>query len=129
VKLRDKNGHEYELDYAYIHVAGLSAEYDLVFGQAKNFIEFKAEEINKMGRLSEKFDKRPYLCFSTLKESFSDQEKTEINKLVTARHKGIALTRHELDPYFLHVRFEKAPRHYAVSFADLSLNTTHLNLK
>jgi hypothetical protein len=126
-KLRDKDGREYELDYAYIHIAGFSTEYDLVLGQSKNFIEFNAEEIDKMGRLAEKFDKRPYLCFSTMKESFSPQEKVEINKLVTAGYKVIALTRHELDPYFLH--FEDAPRKYAVSFSDLSLNTIHLNLK
>jgi hypothetical protein len=129
VKLRDKDGREYELDYAYIHVAGFSAEYDLVFGQAKNFTEFNAEETNKMSGLSEKFGKRPYLCFSTMKESFSDREKIEINKLVTSGHRVIALTRHELDPYSLHARFENAPRKHAVSFADLSLNTIQLNLK
>jgi hypothetical protein len=48
---------------------------------------------------------------------------------VTAGYKVIALTRLELDPYFLHARFEKAPNKYAVSFADLSLNTIQLNLK
>jgi hypothetical protein len=129
VKLRDREGHEYELDYAYFYVAGFSAEYDLILGQAKNFTEFNAEEINKMGRLSEKFDRRPYLCFSTMKESFSDQEKVEINRLVAAGYKVIALTRHELDPYFLHSRFKNAPIKYAVSFTDLSLNTIHLNLR
>jgi hypothetical protein len=129
VTLQDKSSQNaYELDFVCMRVGTFKAGYELVFGQAKNFVDFSPEEVGKMGTLSAKFLGRPYLCFSTMKESFSAQEKSAIGQLVREGHKVIALTRQELDPYSLYERFRSAPKKSVVRFSDLSLNTVHLNV-
>jgi hypothetical protein len=129
VKLRDgTNGREYEIDYAYLFINSFTTAYNLVLGQAKNFIDFTEDEIRRMGELAQKFAKRPYLAFSSLKDTFSEEEKRLLRELVAQGHKVIALTRLELDPYHLYTRFEGAPHRYAHSLDDLSENTLHLNV-
>ncbi len=81
-----------------------------------------------MRLLADRFDRRPYLSFSTLKDEFSDGEKEWLRALVRDGYKVIALTRQELDPYHLHRRFAGTRHPYAVSLDDLSRNTLALNV-
>ncbi len=129
VNLRESDGaREYEIDYAYLIVNTFTTAYNLVLGQAKNFIDFTEEETKKMAELAQKFANEPYLVFSTLKDAFSDSEKALLKALVDGGCKVVALTRLEIDPYYLYDRFEHAPNRYANSLEDLSQKTLYLNL-
>jgi len=128
--LRDpKTGWACEVDYAYLMVGRFNYPYDLVLGQAAKSGDFTEQDIANMSVLADRFGKRPWLAFSTLRETLSDNDKRLLNDLADRGYRVIALTRLELDPYDLHNRFSGAPHQYAVSLRHLSDNTRHLNLR
>ena len=129
LQLRDPaTAWECEVDYLYLEVGMFDTSYELVIGQAAKRNDFTARDAANMTGLADRFERKPWLAFSTLKEAFSAAEKGLLNDLVARHYRVIALTRLELDPYDLHNRFAAAPHRYAVSFRDLSDNTRQLNL-
>jgi len=121
-------GREYEIDYAYVMMGMFDTSYDLVLGEATRFGEFTDQEVTKMAEIANRFRCKPYIAFSTLKDTYSDAEKSRIRDLVNRGYRVIALTREELDPYDLHERFRGLVRPYAVCLEDLSMNTIELNV-
>ncbi len=121
-------GRRYEIDYAYVVMGTFDTSYDLVLGQATRFGDFTDDDMQKMGELADRFPRRPYLAFSTLKERYSDADKARLRDLAGRGYRAIALTREELDPYDLFDRFAQAPHKNAVGLKELSENTLHLNL-
>ena len=119
---------KYEIDYAYVVMGMFDTSYELVLGEAKSFGEFTEDEVEKIAEIACRFKHKPYIAFSTLKDSFSDAERSRVRQLVDRGYRVIALTREELDPYDLHERFRALGRPFAVSLEDLSLNTTKLNI-
>jgi hypothetical protein len=129
INLRDPaTGWACEVDFAYLTVDPFKASYELVLGQAAKGGAFTAEDSVKMRALADRFGRRPWLCFSTLRETFSDDDKRLLTELTRDRYRVIPFTRLELDPYELFDRFDAAPHKYAVSLRDLSDNTRQLNL-
>jgi hypothetical protein len=124
----DDTRRRYEIDYAYVFTETFDTSYQLVLGQAKNFWDFTEDEMHTMAKLADRFSRKPYLAFSTLKDHFSDSEKARLRELAGRGYSVIALTREELDPYDLFDRFDRAPHKYAVSLKELSENTLSLNV-
>lgn len=118
----------YEIDYAYVVTEAFGTPYDLVLGEAKGFIDLTDEDIEKMAELADRFPHKPYLAFSTLKDRYSDAEKSRLRDLAAKGYRVIALTREELDPYDLYDRFNQAPHRHVVRLEELSQNTLQLNV-
>ena len=130
LNLRDpKSGWECEVDYVHLNVRLFETAYELVLGQAEGSGDFTEKDMENMSAMADRFGKRPWLTFSTLKESFSGTEKGLLNRLLERNYRVIALTRLELDPYHLYERFAASPHKYAVSLGDLAENTRELNLR
>ena len=122
-------GHRYEIDYAYVVMGTFGTSYDLVLGQATRFGDFTDDDMQKMAELADRFPRKPYLAFSTLKERYSDADTVRLRDLAGRGYRAIALTREELDHYDLFDRFDQAPHKYAVGLKELSENTLHLNVR
>jgi hypothetical protein len=103
--------------------------YELVLGQATRFGDFSDDDMRKMSELADRFPRKPYLAFSTLRDRYSDADKARLRDLAGRGYRVIALTREELDPYDLFERFNQAPHKYAVELKELSENTLHLNVR
>lgn len=127
VLVRD-TGSRCEVDYVYVCMGTLDTSYDVVLGQATRFGDFKDADMKNMADLADRFPRRPYLAFSTLKDRYSDADRARLRDLAGRGYRVIALTREELDPYDLFERFESAPHKYAISLAELSENTLYLNV-
>jgi len=121
-------GRRYEIDYAYVVMGILDTSYDLVLGQATRFGDFTDDDMQKMSELTDRFPRKPYLAFSTLRERYSEADRARLRSLAERGYRVIALTREELDPYGLYDRFDQAPHKYAVGLKELSENTLHLNV-
>ncbi|MBX9721501.1 MAG: hypothetical protein K2X81_08920, partial [Candidatus Obscuribacterales bacterium] len=91
-----------EVDYAYVFIDDMDDSYEIVIGQATRFSDFTDVDMQKMSALADKLPRKPYIAFSTLKDRFSDADKTRFKSLVEAGYRVIALTREELDPYDLY---------------------------
>jgi hypothetical protein len=118
----------HEIDYAYVVTDDFKTSYEIVLGQATRFSDFTDIDMQTMADLADRFPRKPYLAFSTLKDRYSDADRARLRDLAGRGHRVIALTREELDPYDLFKRFELAPAKYAISLAELSENTLHLNV-
>lgn len=121
-------GKRYEIDYAYVVMGTFGTTYELVLGEATRFSDFTDDDMQKMAELADRFPRKPYLAFSTLKDRYSDAERERLGKLAGRDYRVIAFTREELDPYDLFDRFENAPHKYAVTLRELSENTLSLNV-
>lgn len=117
-----------EIDYAYVLVNDWDSSYDLVLGQATRFGDFTDADMQIMRSLADRFRRKPFLAFSTLRDKYSAADQARLRQLAEDGYKVIALTREELDPYDLFTRFEAAPHKYAVSLDDFAENTRYLNL-
>lgn len=100
----------------------------LVLGEARNFVDFKNKDISKLIKIGSKFSTKPYLCFATLKDKFSDLEKEQLKRVLKHGFGLIPLTRLDLDPYDLYDRFDSLKNKYAVTIEDLANNLCILNL-
>ncbi len=121
-------GRRYEIDYACVVMGTFDMSYDLVLGQATRFGDFTDDDMQKMADLADRFPRKPYLAFSTLKDHYSDADKARLRSLAERGYQVIAFTREELDPYDMFDRFDQAPHKYAVGLKELSENTLHLNV-
>jgi hypothetical protein len=122
-------GSRYEVDYAYIVMGGtFDTSYELVLGQATRFSDFTDDDMRRMAEIAEHFSKKPYLAFSTLRDRYSEKDKTRLRNLANQGYGVIALTREELDPYDFHLRFERSPHRYASRLRELCENTIRLNV-
>jgi len=122
-------GKRCEIDYAYIVMGSTDTSYDIVLGQATRFSDFSDGDMKNMVEIAERFPKKPFLAFSTLKEQFSNTDKERLRGLAGQGYRVIAFTREELDPYDLFERFDHAPHKYVIGLKELSENTIHLNVK
>lgn len=122
-------GRHYEIDYVYVVMDTFDTSYELVLGQATRFGDFTDDDMQKMAELADRFPRKPYLAFSTLKDHYSDADKARLRSLAERGYQVIAFTREELDPYDLFDRFDQAPHKYEVGLKDLSENTLHLNVR
>ncbi len=100
----------------------------LVLGEARNFVDFTRKDVSKLISIGSKFTPKPYLCFATLKDKFSDNEKGELKWVIKRGFGLIPLTRLELDPYDLYDRFGSLKDKYAVTIEDFFHNLCSLNL-
>ena len=122
-------GRRCEIDYAYLVMSsGFESIYDLVLGQATRYSDFTDDDMRNMSEIADRFSQKPYLAFATLRDRFSHADRGRLQALVEKGHRVIALTREELDPYYLFARFAGAPDTYAVGLEHLSKNTLHLNV-
>jgi hypothetical protein len=122
----DRTG--FEIDYAYLSMSRpWSTDYELVLGEAKGFEDLDENDVRKMREVCDGFRQRPWLAFSTLKDTFSEAERQLLRLLAEDGYQVIALTRDDLDPYDLYDRFDKAPHKHAVTLRELSVNTLALN--
>lgn len=117
-----------ELDYVCISGGRLNSKETVAFGQAKSFCDYTEDQIVKMQRLADVFEKEPFLVFSSLKDSFSPNEKALFRRSVESGYKMVLLTREDLDPPHLDSRFEAASLKPVSDLAGLSSNTIALNL-
>jgi len=100
----------------------------LILGEARNYVDFTRKDISKLMKIGSKFFTKPYLCFATLKDKFSDNEKKELKRVIKNKFRLIPLTRLDLDPYDLHDRFNSLKNKYAVTIEEFSFNLCYLNL-
>ncbi|GAG68627.1 unnamed protein product, partial [marine sediment metagenome] len=64
-----------EIDFSCMILIPPHFDYELIIGEATNFSEFTKDDFVKLSKLACKFSKKPYLCFCTLKDHFSNYEK------------------------------------------------------
>ncbi len=119
---------EYEVDYVFVIVGGFNTKYEFVLGQATRFGDFTDDDMRKMSELADRFSQQPFLAFSTLKDRYSEADKSRFRDLTGRGYRVIALTREELDPYDLYARFDKARHKSTVNLRELSENTLELNV-
>ena len=100
----------------------------LVLGEARNIVDFSRKDVSKLIKIGSKFEVKPYLCFATLKDKFSDNEKEELKRVLKHGFGLLPLTRLELDPYDLYDRFDSLKNKYAHTIEDFSFNLCSLNL-
>ncbi|MBU0570226.1 hypothetical protein KKB40_05655 [Patescibacteria group bacterium] len=100
----------------------------LVLGEARNFVDFTQKDVSKLIKIGSKFNPKPYLCFATLKDEFSDKEKEQLKRVIKHDFGLIPLTRRDLDPYGLYDRFDSLKDKYAVTLEGFSFNLCSLNL-
>lgn len=117
-----------EVDYIYYSVSDFSREMKLVLGEARNYTEYKAKDINKLLKIAKNFSDKPYLAFTTLKDKYTEREKRLLKRLLVAGYFILPFTRWELDPYDLYDRFEGLKNKYATDLEEFSLNLCELNL-
>jgi hypothetical protein len=127
------NNHLGELDFTFLEVNPFYTEdYKLVLGEAWGRYDYTQDDINKMRRIADRFDsdfrRYLFLCFATIKDSFSSGEKKLLSGLIADGYKVIALTRLELEPYDLYKRFENLPP-IVTGLEALAGNTQHINLQ
>jgi hypothetical protein len=123
-----------ELDFVVLnpHPAGI-AEFKIIIGEARSKNDYEEADIAKVRRIVDRFGREfvkshVVLCFSTLKDTFSDSEKTLLRGLVDEGYEVVPLTRLELDPYDLFNRFAGLPNQYFQTLQQLGANTRKLNL-
>ena len=101
----------------------------MILGEARNFVDFTRKDVSKLINIGSKFTSKPYLCFATLEDKFSDKEKEEFRRVLKQEFGLILLTRLELDPYDLYDRFSTLRKKHAVTIKDFAFNTCSLNLE
>ena len=127
IEVKSKGTLVKEIDYVYL-ATDSNNQHELVLGEAKGYETITATHVAKLRRVAERFTKKPYLSFSTLKDELSESEKKRIKTLTAKGFPVIVLTRKELEPYDLHDRFDGLDNKYATSLSDLAKNTQQLNL-
>lgn len=129
-EIGNKDAAEYsnELDYFFFRVDNFSKSIELVIGEARNYIEYKPKDINKIVKIADAFKNKPYIAFTTLKDKFNEKEIKLLRGVMKKGYYILPLTRLDLDPYDLFDRFDKLKNKYAVTFEDFSINFCSLNL-
>lgn len=123
-----KGGKVGEIDFVVSFTNHFQMGSILVLGEARNFVDFTRKDVSKLINIGSKFTPKPYLCFATLKDKFTDKEKTEMRRVIEHGFGLIPLTRLDLDPYDLFDRFDSLKNKYAVTIEDLSANLCLINL-
>lgn len=122
-------GKRCEIDYAYLAMGGtFDTSYELVLGQATRFGDFTDNDMRLMAEIADRFPKRPYIAFSTLRDRYSEEDKARLRDLAKQGYGVIALTREELDRHDLRGLFALSPHNYARKFRELCENTLQLNV-
>ena len=121
------NGKSAEIDFACVRLGRDTGDYELVLGEAKT-TNFSEADIQKLVSVGSRFARKPYLTFSPLKDHISDPERQWLGALVADKWSVIALTREELDPYFLPAR-HKAQGRTPMNLSELSSATVRANVR
>lgn len=119
---------ELEIDFVTVMTNHFQMGTVVVLGEARNFVDFTRKDVSKLMKIGSKFTPKPYLCFATLKDKFSDNEKAEFKRVLKQEFGLILLTRLELDPYDLYDRFNSLKEKHAVTIKDFAFNVCSLNL-
>jgi len=131
ITLRDriKRRQTYEVDYLFL-VTESSGGYKLVLGEAKGGERnsFERKEFTKILKIASRFKIKPFLCFTTLNDSFNKMEKEQMKKIQSKGYPVIALTSQEIDPYDLYDRFSGLRDKYAIRLEQFAENTRILNI-
>ncbi|HTS10249.1 MAG TPA: hypothetical protein VMP68_32095, partial [Candidatus Eisenbacteria bacterium] len=92
-------GELHEMDFAIISSGFPSPYVEMIFGESKSGSALKNEERKKLKAFAEKTES--YLCFCTLEEDFSDNDKDFFRELCDSGIKVIMLTRSllEMEPF------------------------------
>lgn len=128
--LYDRTGNRVaEVDFCYVETDRFRSRSEFIIGEAKNFTDITSEQVTRLTDLADRFEKKPYLAFATLKDQFDDSEKQTLRILVEKGYKVIPMTRLELDPYDLYDRFDGTRYKYITGFQDLSAACVAVNLR
>lgn len=117
-----------EIDFIGIYNDHFQMGTVLILGEARNYVDFSSKNVSKLMEIGARFEKKPYLCFVTLKDKFSDQEIEQLKRVLRKGFGLIPLTRLDLDPYDMYDRFSSLRDQYAVTIEDFSNNLCSLNL-
>jgi hypothetical protein len=95
----------HEMDFAIVASEDLSDEVDMIFGESKSGTALSADERTKLKIFGEKTGS--YLCFCTLAEDFSEEDKAFFRDLVDSKVSVILLNRYFLEmEYFDLIKFQ-----------------------
>lgn len=122
INCQSSNGEKYECDFLWF------LWNELIIWEAKNYTELSKKDFTKMINLWKHFKTKPILCFSVLKDEFTEKEKKLIISTQKKGFKVIPLTRKELDPYDLHNRFSWLRNQHPLKIDELIKNLVELNL-
>jgi len=125
---RPDNNVAAEVDFCFLKLFLLTAEYELVIGEAKGFEDYDADKLHRLLELADGLSPQPYVATATLKDRYSEGEQELLRDIVKRGYKLIPLTRLELDPYYTATRFAQMRNPHAVSLRDLSDNCVFLNI-
>ena len=118
-----------EVDFIAMFTSHFQLGHVLILGEARNFVDFSRKDVSKLIEIGSEFSPKPYLCFATLKDEFSDKELDELKRVIKNGFGLIPLTRLDLDPYDLYDRFDSLKNKYATTLEDLSFNLCSLNFR
>ncbi len=97
-----------EMDFGIIST-GMFREVETIFGESKSGASLKADERSKLKMFGEKTGS--YMCFCTLSEQFSDEDKDYFRELYEADVKIIMLTKHLLEMNYFDLLKYKNDKH------------------
>lgn len=117
-----------EIDFIALFTNHFQIDSALVLGEARNFVDFSSKDVSKLINIGSKFEQKPYLCFATLKDKFSNKEIKQLKRVIKNGFGLIPLTRLDLDPYDLYDRFGSLKNKYAVTIEDFAHNLCSVNL-
>lgn len=104
-KLGDKSN---EMDFGIISTP-MFREVETIFGESKSGAPLKADERAKLKTFGERTGS--YICFCTLSEEFSEEDKVYFRELYEADVKIILLTKHLLEMDYLALLKYKSDKH------------------
>lgn len=116
-----------ELDYMLLIQDRISGKTEIVLGEARGGVSYKANEVRKAVKLKESFPSA-FLCFSTMKDNFDQSESKIFSDLKSKISNLILLTRKDLEPYHMFDRFSQLPEKYPVTLTTFANNTQLVNL-
>jgi hypothetical protein len=122
-----------ELDFSVLMPRASIDGQKLVIGEARGKNDYVEGDLETIRCVAHHFGKdfiakHLCVCISTLKETFSDDEKRLLRSMADDSYELLPFTRLDLDPYDLHERFEKLPNRYAQTLHQLAANLMTVNI-
>lgn len=118
-----------EIDFVAVCTSHFQMGTVIILGEARNYVDFSGKNVTKLMEVASRFEQKPYLCFATLKDEFSDKEIKQLKRVLKKGYGLIPLTRLDLDQYDMYDRFDALRDQYAVTIEDFANNLCYINLK
>lgn len=117
-------GNAHEMDFGIVAKDGFRGQVEMVFGESKSGMSLTGDERQKLKEFGEKTGS--YICFCTLADDFSDEDKKYLMALYDGGLKIILLTRFflEMDDYSLSEFRSENDRAFGSTKADWLMRTT-----